>query len=75
MTTALAKIERGASRDVEDVLLLVAHHELQPEDLRTAFEDVVSRLSTESLRVDEEDYRRKFEALWRLIPETHCENR
>lgn len=67
VSLALSKIERGSDRDIDDVLALLAHRELTLEDLRTAFEVILPRLERESLRVDEADFRRKFEGFLRRV--------
>jgi hypothetical protein len=68
VSTALAKIERGASRDIQDALALVRRGDVDPAELTVAFDEILPRLETESLRVDEEDFRRKLEAFLRLLP-------
>ena len=69
VSTALSKIERGSSRDVDDVLALLDRGIVSVPELQTAFEAILPRLETESLRVDEYDFRRKFEGLLRLAGE------
>ena len=66
VSTALAKIERGASRDIDDVLALLDAGRLTVADLIVTFEEIVPRLEQESLRVDEADFRRKVKAFLRL---------
>lgn len=66
ISTALSKIERGSSRDIEDVLALLQRRNILMAELRAAFEEILPRLETESLRVDEADFRRKFEAFVQL---------
>lgn len=66
VSTALSKIERGASRDIEDALILLRREIVHAAELRAAFEEIALRLETELLRVDEADFRRKFEAFWLL---------
>ena len=66
ISTALSKIERGSSRDIEDVLALLRERIILMSELRAAFEEILPRLETESLRVDESDFRRKFEGLRQL---------
>jgi len=66
VSTTLSKIERGASRDIDDALALLDAGRLNVEDLMSAFEQIVPRLEQESLRVDEADFRRKFTAFLRL---------
>jgi hypothetical protein len=67
ISTVLAKIERGASRDIEDALALVGRGLVHIPELSAAFEEIIPRLETESLRVDEADFRRKFEAFVALV--------
>jgi hypothetical protein len=67
ISTALAKIERGSNRDIEDVLALVRRDTVQVADLKSAFEEIMPRVERESLRVDEADFRRKFEAFLTLL--------
>lgn len=52
-------------------MLALLHREIigVPE-LELAFEEVLARLETESLRVDEADFQRKFEGFLQLIEET-----
>lgn len=69
ISTALSKVERGSSRDIEDVLALLRHATISLSALRAAFEEILPRLETESLRVDEEDFRHKFEGVLRLAEE------
>jgi hypothetical protein len=69
VSTALSKIERGSSRDVDDVLALLDRGIVSVPQLQKAFEAILPRLETESLRVDEYDFRRKFEGLLRLAGE------
>lgn len=67
ISTALAKIERGAGRDIDDALSLIQRGLVSMPDLLKAFEEILPRLETESLRVDEEDFRRKVEAFVTLV--------
>ncbi|MGH2447797.1 MAG: DUF6036 family nucleotidyltransferase [Chloroflexota bacterium] len=62
VSTSLAKIERGAARDTQDVLALVHSGIVDLETLRAALDEIAPRLEHESIRVDERDFRRKFEA-------------
>ncbi|SRR5579884_148643 len=62
VSVALSKIERGSSRDVADVQSLLQAGLVDLAALQSAFEEVVPRLERESLRVDEQDFRRKFES-------------
>lgn len=66
ISTALARIERGASRDIDDVPGLVHRGIVSISELQTAFDAILPRLETESLRVDEHDFRRTFEGFLRL---------
>lgn len=69
VSTALSKIERGSSRDIDDVLALLRQRIISVQDLQAAFDEVFPRLEVESLRVDEADFRRKFVGLLRLAVE------
>lgn len=66
VSTALAKIERGASRDIDDTLALLALGKVTLDQLDDAFGEILPRLERESLHVDEDDFRRKFEAFTHL---------
>jgi hypothetical protein len=66
ISTALAKIERGSNRDIGDALTLVRRGIVELSDLSAAFEEILPRLETESLRVEETDFRRKFDAFLAL---------
>jgi len=70
ISTALSKIERGSSRDIDDVLALLRRSLISLPDLRVAFESILPRLMTESLQVDETDFRRKFAGFLQLIEES-----
>ncbi len=67
ISTALSKIERGSSRDIDDVLALLRRGLISVPELEVAFEAILPRLETESLRVDEVDFRRKFEGFLQLV--------
>ncbi len=69
ISTALSKIERGSSRDIDDVLALLRREVISVPELEAAFEAILPRLETESLRVDELDFRRKFEDFLQLAEE------
>lgn len=62
VSTALSKIARGLARDVDDVLALLAAGRMTIDELTAAFEEILPRLEQESVRADEEDFRRKFAA-------------
>lgn len=66
ISTALSKIERGSGRDIDDVLTLLRRGVIDLSELQAAFQQILPRLETESLRVDEADFRRKFDALLKL---------
>ncbi len=67
ISTALSKIERGTDQDIDDALALLRTGRITVADLTAAFEEIVPRLETEALlRVDEEDFRRKFSAFMAL---------
>ena len=69
ISTALSKIERGSSRDIDDVLALLGRGLVSLPELQVAFEAILPRLENESLRVDEVDFRRKFEGFLQLVEE------
>jgi len=73
VSTALAKIERGSNQDIDDVLALLAAGRLRLDSLVDAFEEIIPRLEAESVRVDEADFRRKFDAFVRLASEQRPE--
>jgi hypothetical protein len=52
----------GVARDVDDVLALLSSARITREELAAAFAEIVPRLEQESVRTDEEDFRRKFAA-------------
>jgi len=70
ISTALSKIERGSNRDIDDVLALLRRGIIGVPELHAAFETILPRLETESLRVDEEDFQRKFDGFLQLVDET-----
>jgi len=69
ISTALSKIEHGSSRDIDDVLALLGRGLVSLPELQVAFEAILPRLENESLRVDEVDFRRKFEGFLQLVAE------
>lgn len=69
VATALSKIERGSSQDIDDVLKMLAAGLVKLDQINAAFAEIVPRLETESLRVDEEDFRRKLVAFLALAGE------
>jgi hypothetical protein len=63
LSTALAKIERGHERDIDDVLALCRAGVLEVDRIAAAFEEISPRIENEALpRVTEEDFRRKVTA-------------
>jgi hypothetical protein len=63
LSTALAKIERGQERDIDDVLALCRTGSLSVMQIAQAFEEIAPRIEIEALpRVTEQDFRRKVEA-------------
>lgn len=63
LSTALAKIERGQERDIEDVLALCRTGVLSVDEIERAFEEIAPRIETEALpRITEPDFRRKVGA-------------
>ncbi len=67
LSTALAKIERGSDRDIRDALALIRTRRVSVSQLKAGFEEILPRLERESVRVDDEDFRRKVEAFIRLV--------
>jgi len=70
VSTALSKIARGSQRDLDDSLRLVRERIVSVEALATGFEDVIGRLATESVRVDEADFRLKFTSFLAILAST-----
>jgi hypothetical protein len=63
LSTALAKIERGQERDIDDVLALCRTGVLGVDQIAQAFEEIAPRIETEALpRITELDFRRKVVA-------------
>jgi hypothetical protein len=73
ISTCLSKIARGTGPGIDDVLALVAAGLVQRDQRIAAFEEIVPRLARESLRVDESDFRRKFQALLDLVDKKSSE--
>jgi len=69
ISTALSKIERGTSRDIDGVLALLNAGIISVPELEEAYQEIVPRLETEALRVDEADFQRKVDAFLRLAQE------
>jgi hypothetical protein len=67
ISTALAKIERGSSKDINDALALVHSGLVALSDLIPAFDEIYPRLEREALRADPDDFRRKFDAFVALV--------
>ncbi len=71
VSTALAKIERGQQRDIDDVLALCRTKALSVDEIIAGFEDIAPRIEREALpRVREDDFRRKVEAFVRRAQST-----
>ena len=63
LSTALAKIERGQERDIDDVLALCRSGVLNADQIAQGFEEISVRIETEALpRITEQDFRRKIVA-------------
>lgn len=71
VSTALSKLARGLTRDVDDVLALLAAGTITTDQLRDAFAEIVPRLAQESVRTDEDDFRRKLDAFMVLAEQRH----
>ncbi len=71
LSTALAKIERGQQRDIDDVLALCRTKALSVDEIIAGFEDIAPRIEREALpRVHEDDFRRKVEVFVRRAQST-----
>lgn len=63
LSTALAKIERGQERDIDDVLALCRAGAISVSRIAQAFEEIAPRIESEALpRITEPDFRRKVMA-------------
>ncbi|HVA91463.1 MAG TPA: DUF6036 family nucleotidyltransferase [Chloroflexota bacterium] len=67
ISTCLSKIARGTGPDIDDVLALVQAGKVNRDGLIAAFQEIMPRLERESVRVDEVDFRRKFDAFLALL--------
>lgn len=66
LSTALAKIERGQERDIDDVLALCRTGAVGVDEIMAGFEEIAPRIETEALpRIREDDFRRKVDAFVR----------
>jgi hypothetical protein len=67
-TLALAKIERGQSRDIQDVVLLQQHGLIQRDLLETAFQAILPQLGTgRFFNIDPAVFTQKFAAAIALL--------
>ncbi len=66
-STALSKIERGREGDYQDVLALLRGGQIQFEELRAAFANILPRLEAESLKRNPERFQRNFAALEQMM--------
>lgn len=59
-STALSKIERGRTQDLEDVLRLLRTGTIQWASLDAQFREILPRFGTESLKQDPEEFQANF---------------
>lgn len=68
LSTALAKIERGQERDIDDVRALTSAGAVTVQQIVAGFNEIAPRIEREALpRVQEDDFRRKVDAAVRLL--------
>jgi hypothetical protein len=68
LSTALAKIERGQERDIDDVRALVHSGAVTLQQIVAGFNEIAPRIEREALpRVREDDFRRKIDAVVQLL--------
>lgn len=68
LSTALAKIERGQERDIDDVRALVRSGAVTLQQIVEGFNEIAPRIGREALpRVHEDDFRRKVNAVVQLL--------
>jgi len=68
-STALSKIERGRTQDIEDVLDLLRAGRIRWEELSSFFDEILPAVGTAGLRQDPEAFRANFEHLERRFHE------
>lgn len=66
-STALSKIERGREGDFQDVISLVRSGQVDLNELRSAFANIIPRVEQESLKRNPERFRRNFAMLEALL--------
>lgn len=62
-STSLSKIERGREGDYQDVLALLGAGQIDMNELREAFANILPRVEAESLKRNPERFKRNFAAL------------
>lgn len=66
-STALSKIERGRTQDMEDVLELLQKNKIEWEQLEKYFREILPQMGRQSLKQDPIEFEENFralEALW-----------
>jgi hypothetical protein len=66
-STALSKIERGREGDYQDVLALLSSGQIDLDELRAAFENILPLMERESLKRNPERFKRQFHALEAMV--------
>ncbi len=67
-SSSLSKIERGRTQDLEDVLALLRARYISWEELARAFNEILPRVGTESLKQDPDEFAANFQVvakMWR----------
>lgn len=67
-STALSKIERGRTQDIEDVLELLRKNKIGWKQLEIYFQEILPQMGRQSLKQDPIEFEENFralEALWR----------
>lgn len=65
-STSLSKIERGREGDYQDVLALLRAEQIEFDELRQAFANILPRVELESLKRNPDRFKRNFAALERM---------
>ncbi len=68
-STALSKIERGREGDFQDVLALLRSDQINLDELRAGFANILPRVEAESLKRNPERFKRNFGALEKMLEE------
>lgn len=68
-STALSKIERGREGDYQDVMSILRAGQIDLQELREAFNNIMPRVERESLKRNPERFRRNFAVLEQMAGE------